>query len=192
MALTESDKRVIDLIDEKELVDLAVAMGNITAPSGYEQPMADFVLRWLTENGFERSFQQPICDGRSNTIGILNGQGGGRNLIFNSHMDSEQGMPMRVDEPPQPGPTARVDYDKKRIFGPAVQNDRGPMAAFMIATKALKNSGVRLAGDIIMTMVVGEIGMGPVDEFRGAKYIGKGFGSRRDPNSSVRPSSKLQ
>jgi acetylornithine deacetylase len=167
-------------------------MGNITAPSGYEQPMADFVLRWLTENGFERSFQQPICDGRSNTIGILNGQGGGRNLIFNSHMDSEQGMPMRVDEPPQPGPTARVDYDKKRIFGPAVQNDRGPMAAFMIATKALKNSGVRLAGDIIMTMVVGEIGMGPVDEFRGAKYIGKGFGSRRDPNSSVRPSSKLQ
>ncbi|HYT53944.1 MAG TPA: hypothetical protein VEQ38_04455 [Verrucomicrobiae bacterium] len=82
MALTESDKRVIDLIDEKELVDLAVAMGNITAPSGYEQPMADFVLRWLTENGFERSFQQAICDGRSNTIGILNGQGGGRNLIF--------------------------------------------------------------------------------------------------------------
>ena len=52
------------------------------------------------------------------------------------------------------------------------------MAAFMIATKAIKNSGIQLAGDIIMTMVVGEIGMGPVDEFRGAKYIGKGFGSR--------------
>ena len=92
MALTESDKRVIDLIDEKELVDLAVAMGNITAPSGYEQPMADFVLRWLSENGFERSFQQPICDGRSNTIGILNGQGGGRNLIFNSHMTRQPVM----------------------------------------------------------------------------------------------------
>ena len=83
----------------KELVDLAVAMGNITAPSGFEQPMADFVLQWLKDNGFGRSFQQPICDGRSNTIGILNGQGGGRNLIFNSHMDSEQGMPMRLDEP---------------------------------------------------------------------------------------------
>jgi len=34
------------------------------------------------------------------------------------------------------------------------------MAAFMIATKAIKNSGIRLAGDILMTMVVGEIGMG--------------------------------
>jgi hypothetical protein len=29
-----------------------------------------------------------------------------------------------------------------------------------------------------MTMVVGEIGMGPVDEFSGHKYIGKGYGSR--------------
>jgi acetylornithine deacetylase/succinyl-diaminopimelate desuccinylase-like protein len=35
-----------------------------------------------------------------------------------------------------------------------------------------------LAGDILMTMVVGEIGMGPVDEFRGARFIGKGYGSR--------------
>ena len=178
MTLTEEEQRVVNLIDEKELVDLAVAMGNIAAPSGQEQPMADFVLQWLRDNGFERSFQQAICDGRSNTIGILNGRGRGKSLIFNSHMDSEQGMPMRLDEPPSPGPTARVDYQKKRVFGLAVQNDRGPMAAFMIATKALKNSGIALAGDVIMTMVVGEIGMGPVDEFRGAKYIGKGFGSR--------------
>ena len=52
------------------------------------------------------------------------------------------------------------------------------MAAFMIATKAIKNSGIGLAGDILMTMVVCEIGMGPVDEFRGARFIGKGYGSR--------------
>ena len=29
-----------------------------------------------------------------------------------------------------------------------------------------------------MTMVVGEIGMGPIDEFQGPKYVGKGYGSR--------------
>jgi acetylornithine deacetylase/succinyl-diaminopimelate desuccinylase-like protein len=85
---------------------------------------------------------------------------------------------MRLDEEPPPGPTASIDYEKKRIFGLAVQNDRGPMAAFMIAAKAIKNSGLRLPGDIIMTMVVGEIGMGPVDEFCGARFIGKGYGSR--------------
>lgn len=48
----------------------------------------------------------------------------------------------------------------------------------MIATKAILSSGVALRGDIIMTMVVGEIGMAPVDEFVGHKYIGKGYGSR--------------
>jgi acetylornithine deacetylase/succinyl-diaminopimelate desuccinylase-like protein len=178
VGVTAEHEKVLNLIDERELVDLAVAMGNIKAPSGYEQPMADFVLQWLKANGFESSYQQQVSEGRSNTIGVLRGSGAGRSLIFNSHMDSEQGMPMRLDEEPPPGPTASVDHEKKRIFGLAVQNDRGPMAAFMIAAKAIKNSGLRLSGDIIMTMVVGEIGMGPVDEFCGARFIGKGYGSR--------------
>lgn len=176
--LSAEQQKVIDLIDEKELVDLAVTMAGITAPSGYEQPMADYVLGWLKDNGFDDAFQQLVSEGRSNTIGILPGRGSGRKLIFNSHMDSEQGMPTRVGEELPPGPRAWVDENKRRLFGQAVQNDRGPMAAFMIATKAIKKSGVPLAGDIVMTMVVGEIGMGPVDEFRGAKYVGKGYGSR--------------
>src|SRR5258706_1022438 len=176
--LTTEPANVLDLINEKELVDLAVAMSSITAPSGYEQLMADYVLLWLKSQGFEDSFQQLVSEGRSNTISILRGGGAGRKLIFNSHMDSEQGMPIRVGEELPPGPKAWVDENKRRIFGQAVQNDRGPMAAFMIATKAIKNSGIKLAGDVVMTMVVGEIGMGPVDEFRGAKYIGKGYGSR--------------
>ncbi|MPZ76759.1 MAG: M20/M25/M40 family metallo-hydrolase [Deltaproteobacteria bacterium] len=178
MVLMPEHEQVLKRIDEQELVELAVAMGNIKAPSGYEQPMADFVLQWLKANGFDNSYQQEVAEGRSNTIGMLRGTGAGKTLIFNSHMDSEQGMPMRLDEEPPPGPAAIVDKEKKRIFGLAVQNDRGPMAAFMIATKAIKNSGIRLAGDILMTMVVGEIGMGPVDEFRGARFIGKGYGSR--------------
>ena len=178
VGVTAEHETVLNLIDEQELVALAVAMGNIKAPSGYEQPMADFVLQWLKANGFESSYQQQVSEGRPNTIGILRGSGAGRSLIFNSHVDSEQGMPMRLDEEPPPGPTASIDDEKKRIFGLAVQNDRGPMAAFMIAAKAIKNSGLRLPGDIIMTMVVGEIGMGPVDEFRGARFIGKGYGSR--------------
>jgi acetylornithine deacetylase/succinyl-diaminopimelate desuccinylase-like protein len=178
MSVIAEAQDVLSLIDEKELVDLAVAMSSITAPSGYEQPMADYVLQWLKTNGFDNSFQQLVSEGRSNAIGILHGTGGGRKLIFNSHMDSEQGMPTRVGEELPQGPRAWVDENKRRIFGQAVQNDRGPMAAFMIATKAIKNSGIKLAGDIVMTMVVGEIGMGPVDEFRGAKYVGKGYGSR--------------
>jgi acetylornithine deacetylase/succinyl-diaminopimelate desuccinylase-like protein len=174
MSLTEIEKRVIERIDEKELVELATALGNITAPSGYEQPMADYVEDWLRKNGFH-CYQQNLCEGRSNAIGILRGTGGGKNLIFNSHLDSDMGLPPLPGGPIPPGPKIRVDG--RRIFGKTVQNDRGPMAAFMLAAKAIKDANVATRGDIIMTMVVGEIGMGPIDEFQGPKYIGKGYGS---------------
>ena len=98
MSLIAEAQDVLSLINENELVDLAVAMSSITAPSGYEQPMADYVLQWLKTNEFDHSFQQLVSEGRSNTIGILHGAGGGRKLIFNSHMDYEQGMPTRVGE----------------------------------------------------------------------------------------------
>lgn len=101
--MLREQEKVLQSVDPKELVDLAIAMGNITTPSGHEQPMADFVLQWLRENGFERSYQQQLAEGRANTIGILKGRGGGRNLIFNSHMDSEQGMPLRLGQALLPG-----------------------------------------------------------------------------------------
>jgi acetylornithine deacetylase/succinyl-diaminopimelate desuccinylase-like protein len=175
MSLKEIEKRVIERIGEKELVDLATALGNITAPSGYEQPMADYVEEWLKTHGFH-CYQQNLCEGRSNTIGILKGKGGGKNLIFNSHLDSDMGLPPLPGGPIPPGPKIRVEG--RRIFGKTVQNDRGPMAAFMLAAKAIKDADVAMRGDIIMTMVVGEIGMGPIDEFQGPRYIGKGYGSR--------------
>src|SRR3989338_3899115 len=86
------------------------------------------------------------------------------------------GLPPLPGWPIPPGPKIRVEG--RRIFGKTVQNDRGPMAAFMIAAKAIKNSGAAVRGDIILTMVGGEMGRGQVDEFRGPRYIGKGYGSR--------------
>ncbi len=55
--LRTEEEKVLKFIDEKEVVDLAVSMGNITAPSVHEQPMADFLLQWLKHNGFKDSFQ---------------------------------------------------------------------------------------------------------------------------------------
>jgi acetylornithine deacetylase/succinyl-diaminopimelate desuccinylase-like protein len=52
------------------------------------------------------------------------------------------------------------------------------MAAWMIAAKALKASGVKIKGDILLAAVVGEIGHEPVDEFTGLDFIGKDFGTR--------------
>jgi acetylornithine deacetylase/succinyl-diaminopimelate desuccinylase-like protein len=64
------------------------------------------------------------------------------------------------------------------IVGAGVVNDKGPMAATMLATKALKESGIRFSGDITVTMVPGEIGQAPIDEYQGPQYWGKGLGAR--------------
>src|SRR5439155_24931091 len=56
--------------------------------------------------------------------------------------------------------------------------NKGVMACWLTACKALKDSGVRLAGDVVLTSVVGEIGLEPVDEFQPPEYVGKGAGAR--------------
>src|SRR5207244_2169460 len=62
--------------------------------------------------------------------------------------------------------------------GHTVLNDRGLMAIFMVMGKALRDAKAPLEGDILLTSVVGETGLAPVDEFQGISYEGKGLGSR--------------
>lgn len=179
MAFSEWEQKVLCLIDEKELVDLAVEMGNIYSPTGFEKPMGDFVFDWLNSQGFE-AVNQEVVPERYNVVASIKGGGKGKSLMLNSHMDSDLGGPgeeLTFANPDLPqNKSAWVEKDK--IFGKPVLNDRGPMAATMVAAKAIMNSGVRLAGDVTVAMVVGEIGNAPVDEFQGAQYLGKGLGSR--------------
>src|SRR5438094_10361748 len=65
-----------------------------------------------------------------------------------------------------------------KLLGNTVLNDRGLMATTMITLKALRESGIRFRGDVTFTAVAGETGSDPVDEYQGANYDGKGFGSR--------------
>jgi len=59
------------------------------------------------------------------------------------------------------------------------------MATWMTACLALQRAGVQLAGDLLMTMVVGEIGLEPVDEFQPPEYIAKEAGARFIVNRGV-------
>jgi acetylornithine deacetylase/succinyl-diaminopimelate desuccinylase-like protein len=55
----------------------------------------------------------------------------------------------------------------------------------MVACKALRDARVQLRGDLVMTMVVGEIGVEPVDEFQSPEYLAKEAGSRFVVNRGV-------
>jgi acetylornithine deacetylase/succinyl-diaminopimelate desuccinylase-like protein len=99
--------------------------------------------------------------------------------MFNAHLDSEAApgpdYPYIIGVPNANDVGAWRDGD--RIFGHTVLNDRGCMAVFMIAAKAIAASGVRPRGDIYFVSAAGETGAVPVDEFQGYRYQGKGLGT---------------
>ena len=79
-------ERILQEIDRKELVDLALAMGNIYSPTGQEGEMAAFVHDWMEKNGFEPRRIGPTSE-KVNVLGRYRGTGKGLTLAFNSHMD---------------------------------------------------------------------------------------------------------
>ncbi len=169
---------VVARIDPQEVVDLALALGNIDSPTGSEGTAGQYVFDWLSGQGFEPK-KYALVEERFNVAAWLEGSGGGHNLIFNSHLDTT----MRPDaswSARDPGDplyhSAWVEDDQ--IYGDGVVNDKGPMAAFLVAAKAIKESGYPLKGDLIVSAVAGEISREPVDEFQGWPYLSKDLGAR--------------
>jgi acetylornithine deacetylase/succinyl-diaminopimelate desuccinylase-like protein len=168
--------RVLQRITEDEVVELALNLGNIDSPSGHEKEVSDYIFQWVQREGFPGR-QIALFPERPNVLARYPGTGGGFSLIFNSHMDTS--YPEKTDIfLDYKGPHGELAWiDGRRIIGQGVVNDKGPMAAWMIATKAIKDDGVQLPGDIIMSMVM-EMGKPPVDEYGPPEYIGKDAGCR--------------
>ena len=169
---------VVARIDRDEVVDLALALGNIDSPTGSEGPAGQFVFDWLTEHGF-RPKKMALTEDRFNVAAWLDGSGGGYSLIYNAHLDTtlRPDATLSAKDPTDPlYHSAWVDGDE--IFGDGVVNDKGPMAAFLVAAKAIRDAGYPLKGDLIVSAVAGEISREPIDEWQGPGYLSKDLGAR--------------
>jgi len=169
---------VLAKIDPQEVIDLALALGNIDSPTGSEGPAGQFVFDWLAKNGFAPKKYAMIPE-RFNVAATLPGTGGGYSLIFNAHLDTT----LRPDaewsarDPKDPlYHSAWVEGDS--IYGDGVVNDKGPMAAFLVAAKAIRDAGYPLKGDLIVSAVAGEISREPIEEWQGPMYLSKDLGVR--------------
>lgn len=169
---------VVARIDPQEVVDLALALGNIDSPTGSEGPAGQFVFDWLAANGFAPK-KFALIPERFNVAAWIDGSGGGYSLIFNSHLDTT----LRADavwsarDPLDPlYHSAWVEGDS--IYGDGVVNDKGPMAAFLVAAKAIRAAGYPLKGDLIVSAVAGEISREPIEEWQGPAYLSKDLGAR--------------
>lgn len=172
-------EQVLARIDEEELVDLAVELGNIYSPTGQEGAACEYVYQWLAQHAFAPE-KVGVFEERANVVGRLKGTGQGQSLIFNSHLDT---IMSRDDATMYANPNERVYHeawadDERRVWGFPVVNCKGPMACWMIAAKAIKESGIELRGDLLLTHVVGEIDQEPVDEYQGREFLAEDIGAR--------------
>ncbi len=90
--------------------------------------------------------------GKPNVVGVLKGSGEGKSLILNAHIDTVSAEPL-----------SSWKYDpfggnvvENRIVGRGAADDKGDLAAVLMAVKAIKESGVHLGGDLIVESVIGE------------------------------------
>ncbi len=60
---------------------------NIPSPTGEELEMAKYMRRTFESIGLRVAWQE-VEEGRANVIGLWEGAGNGKNLMFNGHMDT--------------------------------------------------------------------------------------------------------
>jgi acetylornithine deacetylase/succinyl-diaminopimelate desuccinylase-like protein len=169
---------VIARIDRDELVRFALEICNIDSAVGHEGEVGEHLYDWMRRQGFIARKIGLLSD-RFNVLGTLPGTGGGYSLIFNSHMDTA--VP-RCPDLVHADPTHPVYHsawqEDDLLLGEGICNDKGPMAAFLIAASAIGKSGHRLKGDLLVSAVVTETGGEPCDEPPGAFVESKEIGAR--------------
>jgi acetylornithine deacetylase/succinyl-diaminopimelate desuccinylase-like protein len=165
-------------INRNELVSLALDLCNIESPAGKEGEVGEFVFQWMKAEGFSPRKIGMFPD-RFNVLGRLAGTGGGYSLIFNSHLDTGRS---KEDRWSIRNPDDEINHsawlNDDTLYGEGIVNDKGPMAAFMMAAKTLKAASITLRGDLLLSAVPGEIGYEAVDEFQSPKYLSKEVGTR--------------
>jgi succinyl-diaminopimelate desuccinylase len=122
-------------------------------PDGNEAAVAEYIRRWFIKEGFELEIQ-PVAPSRPNVVAWLGDKAGGRSLLLEGHTDVvTEGDASTWSHPPFGG-----DLEGGRIWGRGAADMKGGLAAAMIAATAIKRSGARLGGRLVVGALVDEEG----------------------------------
>ncbi|UWQ16434.1 M20 family metallopeptidase [Jannaschia sp. M317] len=152
-------EQICATLDETACIDRLTAMvrhKSYTETEG-ERALAARMADICTELGMDAELQ-PVEGPRVNAIATLKGEGGGKSLLFNGHLDTNPATSgWTVD------PWGGV-VDEEFIYGIGVSNMKAGDAAYLCAVETILAAGVKLKGDVILSFVVGELqgGIGTV------------------------------
>ena len=176
--------RILAQVHEEEIVAMSCDVINIPSPTGHELAMAEYMRGVLQALGINVAWQE-VEEGRANVVGRWIGTGGGKNLMFNGHMDTsntgEEDFLTGIGYKP------RAIVKNGMIYGLGIYNMKGALVCYTHALKALIRAGVRLQGDFIVAAVAGEIEKTQWGDFKGKEYRGYGFGTHYLVNHGILP-----
>ena len=168
---------VLKLIDgqKNDLVELCLQLGNTPSFHAQERKLGEAVLQWLGAAGINGELQF-ITSESVNAVATLRGSGDGKSLIWNAHMDTGPELGPEATDDDRKLETAWVAGDM--LFGKGMINDKAQLCAFMIALRAIKQSGILLKGDLTLTAVAFETGAPSEGPQQGINFPGEGFGTK--------------
>lgn len=133
----ELQQNLASRIDPDRLRDITFELVSIPSPTGDSNRAADFYEKYLRDLGLEVERTEPVPGG-PNITGRLRGSGGGPALSLVGHLDTVHS----VHAPPR--------KDAEAVYGRGADDMKGSMVAVAEAIRAIKASGVRPRGDIIV------------------------------------------
>lgn len=140
------------------LLDLAIAIQQIAAPTFEERERAEFVRGCFVEE----NLQNVSMDKAGNVLARIPG-GKARPLIVSAHLDTVFARETDL----------RITRDGQRIHGPGLGDNSLGVAALLGLAWSLRERGMRLPGDVWLIANTGEEGLG---DLRGMKTIVDRFG----------------
>src|SRR5262249_41556681 len=154
-------------ISREECAELTRQLCDIRSPTGAERDIGEFILGWYAEHGI-KPIRQEIDPNRLNAVGVIEGSGKGASLQINGHVDTsftgtyaDRLFGAELDRESE----LRGAIRDGKVFGLGASNMKSGVAAFMVAGKALRQSGVEIKGDCILAAVAGEISRTPIGSY---------------------------
>jgi acetylornithine deacetylase/succinyl-diaminopimelate desuccinylase-like protein len=177
-------EKILAAVREEEIVAMATDAINIPSPTGEELQMAEYMRNALQQLGLTVTWQE-VEEGRANVVGRWTGSGGGKNLMFNGHMDTSNTG--REEFLTGIGYKPNAVIKDGVIYGLGIYNMKGALVCYTHAVKALQGAGVKLKGDVIIAAVAGEIEKTQWGKYKGKEYRGYGYGTHYLVNHGVLP-----
>ena len=154
-------------IDADELIALTRDLVRIPSvvrpgdPTATEAAVAAHVERWLSVEGFDVEVHE-VAPGRPNVLASIGAASAGPTLLLEGHTDVvTEGNAREWSHPPFGG-----DLVDGRIYGRGSADMKSGLAAAMVAAAAIKRSGARLGGRLVVGALVDEEG-----DMLGARHL---------------------